>query len=99
MEPRDAATSNPVTARSVGVRYGLVLGGIIVAYFVILTYFGIHTTQGFWLWFKYLFIIGTIYLAHRNFKYNNGSLMEFGQGVSIAAWVELIFCLIDSAFR
>lgn len=99
MEQRDAATSNSVTARSTGVRYGAILGAIIVAYFLILTAFGIHATAGFWLWFKYVFIIATIYFAHRYFKYHNGTLMEFGQGVSIAAWAGLIFGLIDGCFR
>jgi hypothetical protein len=99
MEQRDAATSNPVTARSTGVRYGAILGVIIVAYFLVLTAFGIHSNEGFWLWFKYVFIIAMIYFAHRYFKYHNGALMEFGQGVSIAAWAGLIFGLIDGAFR
>jgi hypothetical protein len=99
MEQRDAATSTPVTARTCGVRYGLVLGIIIVAYFLTLTSFGLQANQGFWLWFKYIFIIGTIYLAHRHFKYNNGGLMEFGQGVSIAAWAGLTFGFLDAAFR
>lgn len=99
MEQRDAATSNPVTARSVGVRYGFFLGLVIVAYFLILTAFGIHVTQGFWLWFKYVFIIGAIYLAQRYFKYHNGALMEFGQGVSIATWAGLIFGLMDAVTR
>ena len=99
MEQPDAATPKPVTARSVGIRYGLILGLVIVAYFLVLTSFGIHAPQGFWLWFKYVFIIAAIYFAHRYFKYHNGALMEFGQGVSIAAWAGLVFGLIDGGFR
>ena len=99
MEDRDAATSNLVTARSTGVRFGFILGVIIVAYFFVLTSFEIDVTHGFWLWFKYAFIIATIYFAHRSYKYHNGAVMEFGQGVSIAGWVGLIFGLIDGAFR
>jgi hypothetical protein len=99
MEQRDAATSNSVTARSAGVRYGFILGIVIVVYFLILTPFGIQITNGFWLWFKYVFIIAAIYFAQRHFKYNNGALMEFGQGVSIAAWAGLIFGAMDAVFR
>jgi Protein of unknown function (DUF4199) len=99
MEQRDAATSSLVTARSSGVRYGFFLGLVIVAYFLILTSLGIHVTEGFWLWFKYVFIIAAIYFAQRYFKYHNGALMEFGQGVSISARIGLIFGLMDACVR
>lgn len=99
MKDRDAATSSSVTARSAGVRYGFFLGLVIVAYFLVLTAFGIHTTQGFWLGFKYVFIIGAVYFAQRYFKYHNGALMEFGQGVSVAVWAGLVFGLMDAFTR
>jgi hypothetical protein len=99
MEQRDAGTTTTVTARSTGVRYGFVLGIVIVAYFFILTSIGLHSNQGFWLWFKYAFIIGAIYMAHRYFKYHNGALMEYGQGVSVAVWTGLTFGLLDAVFR
>ncbi len=99
MEQRDAATSKSVTARSVGFRCGLILGIVIVAHFLILTLAGIDATQGFWLWSKYVFIIGLIYLAHRYFKLRNGGMMEYGQGVAVASWAGVVFGLIDGGFR
>jgi hypothetical protein len=90
---------NLVTTRSVGVRYGLIMAVISVAYFMILNVAGVDMSEGPGRWGGIVFNIGVIVMAHKYFKDNNGSgFMSYGQGFGIGTWISLINCVIYSIF-
>jgi len=91
-------TSNSVTTRSVGIRYGAISAVIGIAYFVILNVAQIDMTQGFWNWFGWIITILMIVLAHKYFKDNGDGFMSYGQGIGIAFWLGLISGTISSIF-
>jgi hypothetical protein len=97
MEQQNAEAT--ISTRSVGIRYGFILGVVVIGYFSLINFLKLSAVTGFWLWFKYIFITATIYLAHRTFKKANSRRLDFRQGVLIAVWVGLVFGLIDGVFR
>ncbi len=98
METQIDNSVNPVTPRSVGIRFGLINAVISVAYFLILNLAGIDMTQGFWNWFGYVVTIAIIVLAHKYYKDNGDSFMGYGQGIGIALWIGIIAGVISSVF-
>ena len=94
----EETTTSPVSSRSIGIRYGLILAVISIAYFVILNTAGIDMTQGFGRWSSFIFYIAVIYLAHKYFKDQGDSFMSIGQGVGIGFWISLVSSVISSAF-
>lgn len=97
MEDSNSQTTAPTT-RSTGVRYGLFLGGISIAYFLILTIAGIDMTEGPARWASFLFYFGIIYLAHKYYKEEGDGFMSYGQGMGITFWIALVSSGISSVF-
>lgn len=95
MEQQNSET--PVTTRSTGIRYGLILGVISIAYFLIITLSGIGM-QGAASYASYLFIAVIIFLGHKYYKENGNGYMSIGQGVGIGFWTGLISSVISSIF-
>ncbi|HCW06852.1 MAG TPA: DUF4199 domain-containing protein [Cytophagales bacterium] len=92
-------TAKPtVTTRSVGIRYGLFMGVISIAYFLILNLLGVDMTQGIGRWASLIFNVAIIFLAHKYFKDNGDGFMSFGQGFGIGFWIALISSAISSVF-
>lgn len=87
-----------VTTMSVGIRYGIIMGIVSIAYFVLLNTLGVDMTQGLGRWASLLYVIAIIFLAHKYFKDNGDSFMTIGQGIGIGFWVSLISSVISSAF-
>ena len=88
----------PVTTRSVGVRYGLIMGVIAILYFVIMVVAGIDMSQGVGRWGSIIFYIALIVLAHKYFKENGNGYMSYGEGVGIVFWMALLSSVISSVF-
>ena len=86
------------TTMQTGIRYGLILGVISIAYFVILSATGVSMTQGFGRWGGLVFTVAILFLAHKYFKENGDGYMTIGQGVGIAFWTSLISAVISNAF-
>jgi hypothetical protein len=86
-----------LTTRQTGMRYGLILGIISIAYFVILSVAGVDM-QGAAQWAGVIFTIGVFILAHKYFKENGDGFMSFGQGVGIGFWTSLVSSVISSIF-
>ncbi len=71
---------NETTIKSVGLKYGVLLGAALIGFFLliyILDLAGNQTIQ----WASYIFIIGAVFLAYREFKEGNDGFMSFGQGL------------------
>jgi hypothetical protein len=87
-----------VTTRSVGIRYGLIMAIISIAYFMILNVAGIDMSQGIGRWGGLIFNVAVIFLAHKHFKDNGDGFMSYGQGLGIGVWIALISSVISSIF-
>jgi hypothetical protein len=90
---------NLVTTRSVGIRYGLIMAVISIAYFMVLNIAGVDMSEGIGRWGGIIFNIGVIVMAHKFFKDNNSNgFMSYGQGFGIGTWISLVNCVIYSIF-
>lgn len=87
-----------VTSRQAGVRYGLILGLISVAYFMVLVLTGVNATDGWARWSNLIFSAALIVLAQIYFKQNGDGYMNYGQGIGISFWVSLISSAISTIF-
>src|SRR5437879_13754637 len=94
----ETSTSPTVTTKSVGIRYGVIMGIVSIAYFVILNLLGVDMTQGPGSWGRYVYCAALIFLAHKYFKENGDSFMAYGQGIGISFWMGLISVAISSVF-
>jgi hypothetical protein len=75
---------------AVAIRYGLIVGMITVIYSLILYITDLQITNQFLSYVSFLILIVGIYLAHQNFKKENGGYMTYGQGLGIGSLVSLI---------
>ncbi|MBS1553929.1 MAG: DUF4199 domain-containing protein [Bacteroidetes bacterium] len=94
----EESTKASPTTMSVGIRYGLIMGVVSIAYFVLLNTLGIDMTQGIGRWASLLYVVGIIFLAQKYFKDNGNSFMSYGQGIGIGFWISLVSSLISSIF-
>jgi hypothetical protein len=97
MENENPQTT-PVTTRSVGIRYGLITGGVAILYFLIMTIASIDMTQGIGRWGSLIFYVALIVLAHKYFKENGNGFMSYGEGMGITFWLGLVTCVVSSIF-
>ncbi len=89
-------TTTPVSATSVGLRYGLLTGLISV-----IISFGLFATsmeQSPLRFVTFVVLIAGIVLAMRHFKDNNHGFMGFGQGVGIGTMVSAVVGVLSAIF-
>jgi hypothetical protein len=96
MEPQNESIEK-ITTRSVGMRYGLFLGGIGIVSFLIMAVSGMKP-DGPGRWISTVFTFVLIYLAHKYYKANGDGFMTIGQGVGIGFWAGLVSSVISSIF-
>jgi hypothetical protein len=87
-----------VTTKSVGIKFGLIMAAVSVAYFMIMNVMGIDMSQGFGRWGGLIFNVAVIFFAHKTFKEGGDGFMSYGQGLGIGMWVALISSVISSIF-
>lgn len=87
-----------ISARQTGIRYGVILGLISVAYFLVLVLSGVNTADGWVRWSGFIFNAALVVLGQIYFRQNGNDYMSFGQGMGIAFWIALISSLISSGF-
>lgn len=87
-----------VTVMNTGIRYGALLGLILIAYFVVLVTIGADTTQGFGRWSGLLLNAGILVLAHLYFREQGDGYMSYGQGLGIGFFTGLFSGVMYSAF-
>ncbi len=78
-------------------KYGLILGLISIAYFVILNIAGLVTNQ-LASYVGYIFSIAIIFMAHKAYKNEGDGYMTYGQGLGIGTLTALISGIISSIF-
>jgi hypothetical protein len=87
-----------VTVMNTGIRYGALLGLILIAYFVVLVTIGADTTQGFGRWSGLLLNAGILVLAHLYFREQGDGYMSYAQGLGIGFFTGLFSGVMYSAF-
>ena len=91
-------TTTPVTITSVSLRFGLLTGLVSIIYMFILFVSNAATnTAAQWLGLA-IPIVG-IYLAHQNYKSQNGGFMSYGQGLGIGVLLSTFSSLLTTAFN
>lgn len=89
--------AQPVTVRSVGIKFGLISTLVSVIFFIILVIAGQNVFDNTWNWIGLIFSIAILVLAHKSYKDAN-TFMSYGQGVGISFWVALVSVVIGGAF-
>lgn len=97
MENQIEQTAAPTT-RETGVRYGLILGVISIAYFLVLTVAGVDMSGGVARWAGLIFTVAVFIIAHKYFKENGDGFMAYGQGVGIGFWASSVSSVLSSFF-
>ena len=97
MEPQNESIVEKVSTRSVGMRYGLFLGGIGIVSFLVMAVSGMRP-DGPGRWISTVFTFVLIFLAHKYYKDNGDSFMTIGQGVGIGFLAGLVSSVISSIF-
>jgi len=87
-----------VTTKSTGIKFGLIMAAISIAYFMIMNVMGIDMSQGFGRWGGLIFNVVVIFFAHKSFKEGSNGYMSYGQGLGIGMWIALISSVISSIF-
>ncbi|HYG00918.1 MAG TPA: DUF4199 domain-containing protein [Chryseosolibacter sp.] len=98
MEQTQPLTDTPVTTRSAGIRYGVIAAVISIVFFLALNISGVDMTASYWSWIGYLITAVIVFLAHKYYKENGDSYMNYGQGIGIAFWQGLIGAGISHIF-
>ena len=90
--------AQPVTARSVGIRYGLIFGIISIFYFLLFAMADLDMSKGFGRWGTTVIALVIVFLAHKFFKESGDGFMSYGQGVGIGFWTGLTSSVVSSIF-
>jgi hypothetical protein len=94
----EETTTPSVSTRTVGIRYGLMMAVLSIAYFLIFNMLGVDVSQGPGSWGRLVYCVALIFLAHKYFKENGDGFMSYGQGVGISFWMSLVSSVISSIF-
>jgi hypothetical protein len=97
METPNQSIEEKATTRSVGMRFGLFMGGIGIVMFLIIALSGMKP-DGPVRWLNVLFSGIILFLAHKHYKENGDGYMSIGQGVGIGFWAGLTGSVISSIF-
>jgi len=86
-----------VSTKSIGIKYGLILGLFSIGYSLILQLTGLAAEQSLG-WLSFLFMIFILVYAMREFKAYNQGFMRLGQGLSLGMIVIAISSVFSSIF-
>ncbi|HMG94536.1 MAG TPA: DUF4199 domain-containing protein [Chryseolinea sp.] len=92
------STSLAVTPRSVGIRYGLIMGIISIVLFLVFVIVDMETYLKIGRWVNTAMAIAILILAHLYYRKNGDGFMNYGQGIGIAFWSGLISSVVGSVF-
>jgi len=92
------AVAPSTTTTSIGIRYGILIGLLIIIYSFVLFVTGQEMNQALgWISIAVLPIVG-IFLAHKAFKQANQGFMSYGQGLGIGVLLSLISGSLTTIF-
>lgn len=97
MEDQNTQAEVKVTTRSAGIRYGLMMSVLSIAFFVIMQVAGLDM-QGPVGYVGWVITAVMLYLAHKYYKDEGDGYMSIGQGVGIGFWAGLVSSVISSIF-
>jgi Protein of unknown function (DUF4199) len=97
MEPQNESENTTVTTRSVGMRYGLFMGGAGIVVFLIIALSGMKP-DGPFRWVGVVITAVLMFMAHKYFKDNGDGYMTVGQGTGIGFWSGITSSVISSIF-
>lgn len=97
MEEQNTPVEEKVTTRSAGIRYGLMMSVLSIAFFVIMQVAGLDM-QGPVGYLGWVITAVMLYLAHKYYKDEGDGYMSIGQGVGIGFWAGLVSSVISSVF-
>jgi hypothetical protein len=89
--------SETVTTRSIGIRYGLIMAVISIAFFVVMNVAGMDM-QGPVGYLGWVITAVMLFLAHKSYKQQGDGFMSIGQGTGIGFWAGTISSVISSIF-
>lgn len=85
------------STKSVGMKWGLILGVLSIVWFLITVFAGL-ATETWAQWSGLVFTIVILYLAHKDFKDSGDGYMSYGQGLGIGMITIGISSVLSSAF-
>lgn len=95
---REGRTIPPdLSTRSVGIRYGLIMGVISILLFVLFNVAGLDMNSKL-RWISFPVYVVIMVLAHKYYKDQGDGFMSYGQGMGIILWMGIISSLIGSVF-
>ena len=92
------STSLSVTPKSVGIRYGIIMGAISIVLFLVFVIVDIDMYLKIGRWISAGLALLIIVLAHLYYRQNGDGFMNYGQGIGIAFWAGLMSSVIGSVF-
>ena len=93
----DQNATEKVTTRSAGIRYGLMMSVLSIAFFVIMNVASLDM-QGPVGYLGWLITAVMLFLAHKYYKEQGDGYMTIGQGVGIGFWAGTVSSIISSIF-
>lgn len=88
-----------VTVSQIGLKYGIIIGLILIIYSMILEFLGLEwKTQQTLGYITYVILIIGIVLAHKAFKEGGDGFMSVGQGLGVGTLLSLIAGVLSSIF-
>lgn len=86
-----------VTISQVGLRYGIIIGLIMIVYSMILQFTG-QVANNWLASVSYIFLIVAIVLAHKAFKEGGDGFMSIGQGLGIGTLISIVAGVLSTIF-
>ncbi|MBS1558993.1 MAG: DUF4199 domain-containing protein [Bacteroidetes bacterium] len=95
----EETTQQKPTVLSTSLRYGLILTGISILFFVVQIFTGSNPLEDDWRkWIRMLIGIVMVVLAHQYFKKNGDGYMSYGQGLGIGFLMIMISAVVGAVF-
>ncbi|MEM9932538.1 MAG: DUF4199 domain-containing protein [Bacteroidota bacterium] len=95
---------NETTVKSIGLKYGVILGAVSIAFFLVVYLLDMVGNQAL-SWLIFVFIGGILFLAMKEFKEGNEGFMSFGEGmrngmlsIGVGSLISTIFSYIFMKF-
>jgi len=93
----EETTEATVTTRSVGIKFGLILGVISIVMFLVTAVLGYNPFSTARSWIGIGISIATLVFAQKQFKDEGDGFMSYGQGFSIGFWQSLVSLVLSMA--
>jgi len=97
-DDEDDYEGGEATVKSVSIKWGVILGIISIAVFI-LGVMGDLTTEQWWGWLGAIPLIIVMVLAHKEFKNEGNGYMSYSQGLGIGIFLSVVSGLVSGLFQ